>query len=155
MLGSNGEDSLMQHISKSVPYYDPKPSVAQLALYDQAEKLQEQKVFTMSQLNDFLVQIPDKPNMLSTRFSNRDAHMARSKGLIEAGTIVMGGPTLASHPKNADEGLAITGSALLIRAATESDVRALISDDPYAKLGVWDIDNATITPYMCAVRKPL
>ncbi|KAI1402906.1 hypothetical protein F4819DRAFT_485212 [Hypoxylon fuscum] len=109
----------------------------------------------MSQINDFLVQIPDKPDMLATRMSNVAAHMARNKGLIESGTIVMAGPTLAAHRKSADEGLAITGSAQLIRAGSVEEVRAIIADDVYAKLGVWDLENTTITPYLCAVRKPL
>ncbi|KAI6085562.1 hypothetical protein F4821DRAFT_149004 [Hypoxylon rubiginosum] len=109
----------------------------------------------MSKLNDFLVQIPDKPDVLSTRVSNVGTHMARLKGLIEVGTIVMSGPTLASHPKSTDEGLAINGSAWLVRANTEEEVRAVVADDIYAKLGVWDIDNVTVTPFKCAVRKPL
>ncbi|KAI1760820.1 hypothetical protein GGR53DRAFT_508075 [Hypoxylon sp. FL1150] len=109
----------------------------------------------MSQLNDFLVQIPDKPDVLATRFSNVGTHMARLKGLIEVGTIVMSGPTLAAHPKSTDEGLAINGSAWLVRANTEEEVRAVVADDVYAKLGVWDLDNVTVTPFKCAVRKPL
>ncbi|KAI0382680.1 hypothetical protein F5Y04DRAFT_279456 [Hypomontagnella monticulosa] len=108
----------------------------------------------MSQLNDFLVQITDKPGMLSTRVSNVQAHMARLKGLVESDTIVMSGPTLTAHPK-AGEGLAINGSAWLVRANSEEEVRAIVADDIYAKLGVWDLDNVTITPMKCAVRKPL
>ncbi|KAI2615224.1 hypothetical protein GGR54DRAFT_302848 [Hypoxylon sp. NC1633] len=109
----------------------------------------------MSQANDFLVQIPDKPDVLATRTGNVAGHMARLKGLIESGTIVMSGPTLAAHPKTADEGLPINGSAWLVRAASEEQVRALVADDIYAKLGVWDLDNVTVTPMKCVVRKPL
>ncbi|XXH04512.1 hypothetical protein Hte_010928 [Hypoxylon texense] len=109
----------------------------------------------MSQLNDFLVNIPDKPGVIATRVGNVGTHMARLKGLVETGTIVMSGPTLAAHPKSADEGLAINGSAWLVRAGSEEEVRAVVADDVYAKLGVWDLDNVTVTPFKCAVRKPL
>ncbi|KAI1213210.1 uncharacterized protein F4807DRAFT_314017 [Annulohypoxylon truncatum] len=109
----------------------------------------------MSQLNDFLVRIPDRPDVLATRISNVQAHMAGLKGLVESGTIVMSGPTLAEHPKTADAGLAINGSAWLVRANTEADVRAIVANDIYAKIGVWDLDNVTVTPFKCAVRKPL
>ncbi|OTB07895.1 hypothetical protein M426DRAFT_8111 [Hypoxylon sp. CI-4A] len=109
----------------------------------------------MSQLNDYLVQIPDKPNVLATRMSNVQAHMVRLKPLVESGVIVMSGPTLATHPKTADEGLAINGSAWLVRANSEQEVRTLVADDIYAKLGVWDLDNVTVTPFKCVLRKPL
>ncbi|KAI1143694.1 hypothetical protein F5Y05DRAFT_362151 [Hypoxylon sp. FL0543] len=109
----------------------------------------------MSQLNDFLVQIPDKPDMLATRISNVEAHKAGSKGLVESGTIVMAGPTLEAHPKTAGEGIVINGSAWLVRANSEADVRAIVANDIYAKLGVWDLDNVTVTPFRCVVRKPL
>ncbi|KAI0840340.1 hypothetical protein F5Y06DRAFT_237843 [Hypoxylon sp. FL0890] len=109
----------------------------------------------MSQLNDFLVNIPDKPNVLATRISNVEAHIAGTKGLVESGTIVMAGPTLVAHPKTASEHPVINGSAWLVRANSEEDVRAIIANDIYAKLGVWDLDNVTVTPFRCAVRKPL
>ncbi|KAI1410608.1 hypothetical protein F5Y13DRAFT_167522 [Hypoxylon sp. FL1857] len=109
----------------------------------------------MSQLNDFLVQIPDKPDVLATRVSNVQAHMAGLKGLVESGTIVMSGPTLVTHPKTANEGLAINGSAWLVRANSEEEVRAIVANDIYAKLGVWDLDKVTVTPFKCAMRKPL
>ncbi|KAI1102920.1 hypothetical protein F4804DRAFT_311547 [Jackrogersella minutella] len=109
----------------------------------------------MSQLNDFLVRITDKPNMLATRTSNVQAHIAGLKGHVESGTIVMSGPILAEHPKTADEGLPITGSAWLVRANSEEDVRAIIANDVYAKIGVWDVDNVSVTPFKCILRKPL
>ncbi|KAI1393299.1 uncharacterized protein F4822DRAFT_7456 [Hypoxylon trugodes] len=109
----------------------------------------------MSQLNDFIVQIHDKPGVLATRTENVQAHLARMKGLVEAGTIVMSGPTLTTHPKPPDKGLDINGSVWLVRANLEDEVRSLVDDDVYAKLGVWDLDNVVITPFKCAVRKPL
>lgn len=108
----------------------------------------------MSQLNDFLVQITDKPGMLATRISNVQAHLARLKGLVESDTIVMSGPTLEAHTK-AGEGPIMNGSVWLVRANSEEEVRAVVADDIYAKIGVWDLDGIAITPMKCAVRKPL
>ncbi|KAI5867885.1 hypothetical protein GGS23DRAFT_591695 [Durotheca rogersii] len=110
---------------------------------------------SQQKLRDFLVQIPDRPGVLATRVGNVPAHMERLKGLIEAGTIVMSGPTLAAHPADGEQGLPINGSALLIRATSEAEVRTVLAGDVYARLGVWDLERATVTPYLCAVRKPL
>ncbi|KAI1085464.1 hypothetical protein F5B20DRAFT_5030 [Whalleya microplaca] len=109
----------------------------------------------MSQLNDFLVQIPDKPNALPSRMSNLAAHLSHNKIDIEAGRLVMAGPTLAQHPKTADEALPITGSAMLVKAGSESEVRQIIAANPYGKLGVWDLEKATVVPFRCVVRTPL
>ncbi|KAI0010262.1 hypothetical protein F4779DRAFT_616838 [Xylariaceae sp. FL0662B] len=109
----------------------------------------------MSQLNDFLVQIPDRPNALSARMSNVAAHLSHNKVDIEAGRLVMAGPTLAHHPQTAEEAPPVTGSALLVRAGSESEVRRIIAENPYGKLGVWDLDKATVVPFRCMVRTPL
>ncbi|KAI8961037.1 hypothetical protein F5Y11DRAFT_244100 [Daldinia sp. FL1419] len=109
----------------------------------------------MSELNEFLVQLPDKPGAAEARQSNVQAHIDHLKSLVGNGTIVMSGPTLASHPKTATEELAVTGSSVLLRAKSEEEVRVLISNDIYAKVGVWDLEKVTITPIKCVVRKPL
>ncbi|KAI1644287.1 hypothetical protein F4815DRAFT_453057 [Daldinia loculata] len=109
----------------------------------------------MSELNDFLVLLQDKPGMLQTRLNNVQAHIAHLKSLVESGTVVMSGPTLSSHPKTAGEELAVTGSSVLVRANSEEEVRAFINDDVYAKIGVWDLEKITIVPMKCVVRKPL
>ncbi|KAI0114746.1 hypothetical protein F4814DRAFT_416956 [Daldinia grandis] len=109
----------------------------------------------MSELNDFLVLLQDKPGMLQTRLNNVQAHIAHLKSLIESGTVVMSGPTLSSHSKTSSEDLPVNGSSVLVRANSEEEVRALISDDIYAKIGVWDLERISITPMKCVVRKPL
>ncbi|KAI0845067.1 hypothetical protein F5Y00DRAFT_265918 [Daldinia vernicosa] len=109
----------------------------------------------MSELNEFLVLLHDKPGMLQTRSNNVQAHIAHLKSLVESGTVVMSGPTLSAHPKTAGEDLAINGSSVVVRANSEEEVRALINDDVYAKIGVWDLEKTTIIPIKCVVRKPL
>ena len=107
----------------------------------------------MSQ-NDFLVQVPDLPAMLPTRMANIGAHLAHNKPLLETGTLILSGPTLTGHPKTAEEGLPITGSVLIFRTGTEGDVRQMLAVDPLAKVGVWDMDRVTVTPYRCGLWRP-
>jgi uncharacterized protein YciI len=109
----------------------------------------------MSPQYDWLVQIPDNTGVLSTRLSFVQAHLSYNKAKIESGIIVMSGPTLSTHQKNDDGSLPITGSVMMYRAADEDEVLRSLRADPYASNGVWDLKSATITPYFCAVRKPL
>ena len=37
----------------------------------------------------------------------------------------------------------------------EAELRAQLSNDPFAALGVWHLEQATIVPFLCAVRKAL
>lgn len=106
----------------------------------------------MSQQYDWLVQIPDKPNALRTRLDNRPAHLSHNKPQIEAGKIVFGGPTLSRQRESEDEGYEITGSVTLFRASSEEEVWDMVKADPYAKIGVWDLDRVVVTPFWCAVR---
>lgn len=104
--------------------------------------------------NDFLVQIPDLPSKLPTRMAHIGAHLSHNKPLLEAGTLILSGPTLEGHPKTAAEGLPITGSVLIFRTGTEGQVREMLAVDPLAKAGVWDMDGLTVTPYRCGLWKP-
>jgi uncharacterized protein len=109
----------------------------------------------MAQVYDWLVQTPANADDLESRINTRPAHLEHNKPLIAAGKLVFGGPSLAAHPKTADEDLAITGSVMMIRAGSEEEVRQMVRDDPYAKVGFWDAEAAVITPFRCALRKPL
>ncbi|KAI1736432.1 hypothetical protein F4680DRAFT_432150 [Xylaria scruposa] len=109
----------------------------------------------MSSQNEFLVQIPDKPNALQARLSNASLHLSHIKPLIEAGTIVLSGPSLSQHPQSAEEVLSMTGSILVIKAATEATVRQMLAEDPLARAGVWDLEKIVVTPMKCFVRKGL
>ncbi|KAA8642436.1 hypothetical protein EYZ11_005602 [Aspergillus tanneri] len=109
----------------------------------------------MTQLYDWLVQTPANADDLKNRINTRPAHLEHNKPLIEAGILVWGGPSLATHPKGPDDGLTITGSIMCIRAESEEAVREIIRNDPYAKVGFWYPAEAVITPMRCVVRKPL
>ncbi|EAS31605.3 uncharacterized protein CIMG_07084 [Coccidioides immitis RS] len=107
----------------------------------------------MSQQYDWLIQIRANTEDLEGRINTRPAHLVHNKPLIEAGKILFGGPLLAHQPESPDADLAVTGSVMLIRAGTEEEVRQLVREDPYAKVGFWDVENAVVSPFRCVVRK--
>lgn len=106
----------------------------------------------MAGLFDWLVQIPDRPNAQQSRMTNLSAHLSHNKPQIAAGQLVLSGPTLAAQPRSAEELPAMTGSVLLFKAGSEEEVWEMVKDNPYAKVGVWDMERAVITPFRCAVR---
>ena len=44
---------------------------------------------------------------------------------------------------------------MLIKADSEDDLRAWISNDEYVKQGAWNVSKMTIVPFRCAVRTAL
>lgn len=94
---------------------------------------------------EWLLVIPDKPNALSTRVSMRDKHLAGLKPLVQSGKALFGGALLEEHPP---EGAPwkFKGSAVLLTAETEAEVRKVLENDTYAKNGVWDLENLQIFP---------
>jgi uncharacterized protein YciI len=60
-----------------------------------------------------------------------DAHAAFADGLVEAGTIVLGGPIGSGE----DEDVAL----LMVEAADEDGVRAAFADDPWTTMEVFRI----------------
>ncbi|KAJ5930362.1 hypothetical protein N7466_005855 [Penicillium verhagenii] len=107
------------------------------------------------QLYDWLVQTPANAEDLENRINTRPAHLEHNKPLIEGGILVWGGPSLAKHPQAPGDELLVTGSVMCIRAESEEAVRAIIRNDPYAKVGFWNAEAAVVTPMKCVVRKPL
>ncbi|KAJ9651423.1 hypothetical protein H2198_009307 [Neophaeococcomyces mojaviensis] len=104
-----------------------------------------------SSQKEWLVQIPDKPNALQNRLGARPDHLKNLKPRIEAGQVVFGGATLSKHPAES-ETPDMTGSVMLIKAETKEEVIELLKADEYTKQGAWDVDNAKITAFRCAVR---
>ena len=100
---------------------------------------------------EYLVQIPDTPGEPERRLAARPTHLKNLKPLVESGQVVLGGATLAKQPAEG-EAPEMTGSVMLIKANSEEEIRKLIEGDEYAKSGTWDIKNATITAFRCAVR---
>jgi uncharacterized protein len=100
---------------------------------------------------EYLVSIPDVPGTLEKRMSVRPQHLAALKPLVESGQVVFGGATMAKQPADG-EAPELTGSAMLIKANSEQEVRDLIEKDEYAKAGTWDVPKMQITAFRCAVR---
>ncbi|KAF5679760.1 YCII-related domain-containing protein [Fusarium denticulatum] len=104
-----------------------------------------------------LVQVPDKPGdeIAEKRRSHQIAHMTANKVQIDLGRLVMAGPTTETLPSGSDQvPPAITGSVMVWKGH-EDEVRAWLDENPYALMGVWDLESAMFTPFLCAVRKPM
>ncbi|EXJ71705.1 uncharacterized protein A1O5_05513 [Cladophialophora psammophila CBS 110553] len=100
---------------------------------------------------EWLVIIPDHSNALEKRLAVRPQHLQALKPKIDAGIVVFGGATLSKQPSEG-ETPDMTGSAMLIKANTEQEVRDFLENDPYTKGGAWDVSKAQIRPFKCAVR---
>lgn len=100
---------------------------------------------------EYLVQIPDLPNALDKRLAIRPKHLADLKPHIASGKVVFGGATLSKQPAEG-ETPDMTGSAMLIKADSEEELRQWLENDEYAKGGAWDLKNMTVTSFKCAVR---
>ncbi|KAJ5918167.1 hypothetical protein N7454_010542 [Penicillium verhagenii] len=110
----------------------------------------------MPQENDFLVRLPDNPNVLQTRIENRSLHLTHNKPHFESGKVSFGGPIYSSQPTSLEDGMTkITGSIHLCKANTEEEVWEMIRSDPYAKLGVWNLKETVVTPMKVFVGTPM
>ncbi|KAI1616657.1 hypothetical protein EDD37DRAFT_67709 [Exophiala viscosa] len=103
---------------------------------------------------EWLVRIPDFPGALQKRLEARPQHLAGVKPKVAAGTAVFGGATLSKQPASG-EAPDMTGSVMLYKANSEEEIREQLENDPYTKAGVWDVKNAQIWPFRCAVRTPM
>jgi uncharacterized protein YciI len=106
---------------------------------------------------NWLVQIPDRSNSeaLQTRKDKAIVHIAHNKTLVETGRIVMSGPMVTAHPNSSGEPSVPKGSVMVWKATDEAELRDWLNQDPFVALGVWDLEKATIVPFMCAMRKAL
>ncbi|KIX04663.1 uncharacterized protein Z518_05533 [Rhinocladiella mackenziei CBS 650.93] len=100
---------------------------------------------------EWLVHIPDFPGALEKRLAARPKHLSGLKPAIDGGIVVFGGATLSKQPAEG-ETPDMTGSFILIKAESEEKVREALENDPYAEGGAWDVKNAKIYPFRCAVR---
>ncbi|KAK5171469.1 uncharacterized protein LTR77_004614 [Saxophila tyrrhenica] len=113
----------------------------------------------MAPTNEWLIQIPDHPNMLSKRMEvrpylplppfdpsptnpspSRSKHLEDLKPLIASGKIVFGGACL-DEPLQEGKGMQTNGSAMMVVCETEKEAREVVEGDVYAKAGVWDTGN--------------
>ncbi|KAK2817686.1 hypothetical protein FQN49_007964, partial [Arthroderma sp. PD_2] len=101
---------------------------------------------------EWIVMMPDKPGMLAKRVEVRNTHLQNLNPVLESGFLKMGGSTLEHHPAEGENPPPMTGSALLVAADSVKEIREILSKDIYATSGVWDLENAKIIPFKCAIR---
>ncbi|KAF2676692.1 hypothetical protein K458DRAFT_396730 [Lentithecium fluviatile CBS 122367] len=104
------------------------------------------------QQHHWIISIPATITDMNLFKETRPSHIAHLKSLCEEGTIVLSGPTLNEHPKEQDRAPIITGSVWVIKAGTEEEVRQHARENPFAKVGIWSVDAATVQPFVLALR---
>ncbi|MBO6758240.1 MAG: YciI family protein [Roseibium sp.] len=85
----------------------------------------------------------DKPGAFQTRLDNRGAHLDFLKSL--------GNNLKAAGPFLDDEGT-MTGSLLVIEAASRDEALAISQEDPYARADLFE--NVEIRPWNWALKNP-
>lgn len=101
---------------------------------------------------DWLVQIPDHAGMLQTRIANIQSHMSNTSKRLKEDVLVMAGPSFnASEVRTQRQQPSMTGSIQVVKASSEEEVYRMLSEDPFAKLGVWDLSRATLQPMRVGV----
>ncbi|KAK7425193.1 hypothetical protein QQX98_000108 [Neonectria punicea] len=104
---------------------------------------------------EFLVVVPDKPEVREQRLKVRHLHFENMTPFVKDGSWKMGGALLSSVPKDDDPAsLDFTGSTLVCVAESVEQVREQLSKDIYATSGVWDMEKIQIYPFRCAFRNP-
>ncbi|KAK2739113.1 hypothetical protein FQN57_006679 [Myotisia sp. PD_48] len=109
---------------------------------------------TTPSTKQWIVIVPDHPGMLSKRKEVRDTHLSRLGPILDSGFLKMGGAVLDEHPAEG-EAPAMNGSALIVCAESAQEIRDTLSKDIYATSGVWNVEKAQITPFRCAISRPL
>ncbi len=77
----------------------------------------------------FVAVCSDKPGMLDTRVSNRPTHVAWMEST--GGGVKLAGPFLDDAGQNP------IGSMLIVEADDLAAAKAMLAEDPYAKLGIF------------------
>jgi uncharacterized protein YciI len=78
----------------------------------------------------FALSALDKPGNLQLRIDTRPAHIEYLNGLKASGTLKLAGPFLDSDGKP-------NGSFVAVEAETIDAARAILAEDPYAKVGLF------------------
>ena len=93
----------------------------------------------------FIATCLDKPESLETRKANRPAHLAYLNGL--GPRMKIGGAFLAPDHQTP------IGSMIIFEGESESEVMALLAEDPYARAGLFD--SVSVKPWRPAVGQSL
>lgn len=73
---------------------------------------------------------------LGRRMAVREEHLANARGLHESGTLKVGGAILAGS-SSPDDSQRMIGSAMVMEAESEEQLRELLESDPYYRGGAW------------------
>lgn len=111
--------------------------------------------------SNWLVQIPNQTgnHVAQAREHSFAAHMAYNKTHIDAGHMVLAGPTVDAPPHDGQppNSTVITGSVMVWKASSSERemLDTWLRENPFATSGVWDLSKMTCTPFLCGVRKAL
>ncbi|KAH8169301.1 YCII-related domain-containing protein [Sarocladium implicatum] len=104
---------------------------------------------------EYLVIVPDKPDMRAKRLEVRPKHFEGLEALKATGNWKMGGALFNSTPEGADPSQwDWMGSTLVAEADSKQEIIDILSKDIYATSGVWDMEKIQIHPFKCAFRNP-
>lgn len=101
-------------------------------------------------MTEWVVLVFDKAD----RAPYRAAHLDGIPPQVEAGKLVCAG-AIYNEPKAPGEPRTFAGSHLQVVADTKEQALDIVKADIFAKEGVWDVDNAIVYQFGCAVRKPV
>lgn len=62
---------------------------------------------------------------------------------------------LLEEPFVPGQALKVTGSAMMVYAASKDEILTRLKSDPFAREGVWDVDNVKIFPFFRPNRNPV
>jgi uncharacterized protein YciI len=104
----------------------------------------------MAQLH-WHVTIPVTISDINIFTETRPSHFAHLKSLVDQGIIVVTGPKIKEHPKEGQAPI-VTGSIWIAKAGSAEEVRDAARENPFAKVGIWDVDAATVEPFILVLK---
>ncbi|QKD52041.2 Aspartate/glutamate/uridylate kinase [Fusarium oxysporum Fo47] len=99
-----------------------------------------------TELKEYLVIIPDLPDVLAKRQVLLKPHNQDAAPLVKAGRVPFFGSTLAHHSPEGQQ-VAENGTVMIIKAESEEEIREIIRKDIFTIEGVWDFGKLSIWPF--------
>jgi uncharacterized protein YciI len=99
-----------------------------------------------TELKEYLVIIPDLPDVLAKRQVLLKPHNQDAAPLVKAGRVPFFGSTLAHHSPEGQQ-VAENGTVMIIKAESEEEIREIIRKDIFTIEGVWDFGKVSIWPF--------
>lgn len=99
-----------------------------------------------TELKEYLVIIPDLPDVLAKRQVLLKPHNQDAAPLVKAGRVPFFGSTLAHHSAEGQQ-VAENGTVMIIEAESEDEIKEIIRKDIFTIEGVWDFGKLSIWPF--------